>query len=631
MITVFPDPYPDELLYSVCARYQERMMWGNQKMTLEDLFGSNTVVAVVDLPGHVDALISHLPAGHRYSSDEIIDRHTLLPYFSPFLAASQLEGVRLAMRRGSGSGISGRAGIMASTVKTPQVLQYCPQCVEADRTAYGEAYWHRVHQLPGLTVCPHHPGASIYPSQVAIHSSGRRQGFDTLEATTREAYKEPALYPGANAQPDLNTFVAHQSWGLLSQSRVAVGLDALRQRYMEQLQNRDLANTNGRIRAREFVQQFEQFYGRDWLRAMGCGLTEDGEQAWVLRMVRHPKGSQHPFKHLLLAHFLGMTMDTLLEPKRPSLQVNRLWPCLNRVAVHYGQPLISEAQSQLRQTREGKVGVFTCSCGFSYRCAIGGDPYLDAKVVQFGPIWEAKLKKLSEDAMVPLRGAARILGVDPATVKYRASRLQLGRWQRPRCPGKIPQQGSMEGYHQHWLDVQAQYPAMGRTALRQMAPAVWAWLYRYDREWLMDHQPPAAPTLRPERISRVDWAQRDRDCADQVPAIVTRLKQQQDSVVRVTAKAIFRELGYSSWFERHSDKLPLTVQAISAVVEDRMAFALRRLDMAAVDFWHTGQPPKTWELLRVAGIRTDLAHLPAIQDKAARLCDPEVGTTYADS
>lgn len=95
MITVFPDPYPDELLYSVCARYQERMMWGNQKTTLEDLFGSNTVVAVVDLPGHVDALISHLPAGHRYSSDEIIDRHTLLPYFLHFLRQANWKGSAL--------------------------------------------------------------------------------------------------------------------------------------------------------------------------------------------------------------------------------------------------------------------------------------------------------------------------------------------------------------------------------------------------------------------------------------------------------------------------------------------------------------------------------------------------------
>lgn len=165
-------------------------MWGNQKTTLEDLFGSDTVVAVVDLPGHLDALVSRLPLGHQYSSDGIIDHHTLLPYFAPFLAPSQLEGIRHAMRIGAGSAITGRAGIMASTVKTPPVLQYCVQCVEAARMAYGEAYWHRVHQLPGVTVCPHHPSSAIYPSRVAIHNFPasarlRHLGGDNARGTSR--------------------------------------------------------------------------------------------------------------------------------------------------------------------------------------------------------------------------------------------------------------------------------------------------------------------------------------------------------------------------------------------------------------------------------------------------------------
>ncbi len=491
---------------------------------------------------------------------------------------------------------------MASTVKIPQVLKYFPQCVESDRMAYGETYWHRVHQLPGVMVCPHHPSLPIYPSRMAIHNTRHRQGFDTLEAVIREGYSGPTLHPGVKDCSDLAGFIARQSWVLLTQSREAIGLDVLRQRYMERLQERDLAQVSGRIRARDFVLQFEQFYGQDWLRAMGCGLTEDGEQAWVLRMVRRPKGSQHPLKHLLLAYFLGTTMETIWEPKRSAIspQVNQSWPCLNRAANHYGQPLISEAKAEIHKTPRGTIGNFTCSCGFSYRCAIGGDPYREAKMVQFGPLWESRLKALSEDAKITLRGAARILGVDPGTVKYHASRLQLGRWQRPLSPGKTPQQGSIEDYRQHWLDVQAQFPAMGRTALRQMAPAVWAWLYRHDREWLMAHQTPAAPTLRPERTSRVDWTQRNRDWADQVPAIFTRLKQQQDPIARVTAKAIFRELGHSSWLERHHDKLPLTIQTIAEVVEDRIAFALRRLDIVATDFWRTGRTPNRWKLLRSA-------------------------------
>ena len=631
MITFFPDPYPDELLYSVCSRYQERMMWGNQKTTLQDLFGTDTVVAVVDLPGHVDALVSRLPPNHRYSSDRIIDDHTLLPYFAPFLASNQLEGIQRAMRLGSGSGIAGQAGIMASTVKTPQGLQYCPQCVESDRMAYGETYWHRVHQLPGVMVCPHHPSTPIYPGRLAIHNARHRQSFDTLEGVVRS--ENASRIPNPIIHPDLAVFIARQSWVLLTQSRAAVGLDVLRQRYLERLQERDLAQESGRIRARDFVQQFERSYGQDWLRAMGCGLTEDGEHAWVLRMVRRPKGSQHPLKHLLLAYFLGMAMETLLgpQPSSESLKSDHLWPCLNQAANHYGQSLISEAQSEIRKTTHGTIGIFTCSCGFSYRCAVGGDPYLEAKVVQFGHLWESRLKVLSEDAKITLRGAARILGVDPGTVKYHATRLKLKRWQHPPAPENPHPPEPFESQRQKWLDLKVQYPDMGRTALRQTAPAVWMWLYRHDREWLMAHQPPTLPTLRPERRSRVDWIQRDRDCVAQVAAIVARVKQQQDPITRITARAIFRELDHSSWFERHRDKLPLTIQAISSVVEDRTAFALRRLNMVAADFWRAGRPPKPWELLRVAGIRTDLTLLPEIQATTVQLCDPEAITIHASS
>lgn len=439
--------------------------------------------------------------------------------------------------------------------------------------------------------------------------------------------------PLSKIVPDLAGFVARQSWVLLTHSRETIGLDVLRQRYVERLQERDLAQVSGRIRARDFVLQFEQFYGQDWLRAMGCGLTEDGEQAWVLRMVRRPKGSQHPLKHLLLAYFLGITMETLLGPKPSSNSVksNHLWPCLNPAANHYGQPLISEAQSEIRKTTRGTIGIFTCTCGFSYRCAIGSDPYQEAKVVQFGSLWESRLQALSEDPKMTLRGAARILGVDPGTVKYHATRLKLKRWQHPPAPEKSHPPEPVESQRQKWLDLKVQYPDMGRTALRQTAPAVWTWLYRHDREWLMAHQPPTLLTLRPERRSRVNWIQRDRDCAAQIPAIVSRLKQQQDPITRITARAIFRDLGRSSWFERHRDKLPLTIQAISGVVEDRTVFALRRLNMAAADFWRTGYQPKPWELLRVAGIRTDLALLPEVQDTAARLCDPEAQTIHASS
>ena len=32
-------------------------------------------------------------------------------------------------------------------------LYYCPACAEEELARYGESYWHRMHQLPGVNVC----------------------------------------------------------------------------------------------------------------------------------------------------------------------------------------------------------------------------------------------------------------------------------------------------------------------------------------------------------------------------------------------------------------------------------------------------------------------------------------------
>jgi hypothetical protein len=93
VITFFPDPYPEELLYSVIARYQERVMVINRKTALLDLFGTANALAVINLPSHLGALVSNLPSGNPYSPELLIKRHTLLPYFAPFLERNQLASV----------------------------------------------------------------------------------------------------------------------------------------------------------------------------------------------------------------------------------------------------------------------------------------------------------------------------------------------------------------------------------------------------------------------------------------------------------------------------------------------------------------------------------------------------------
>lgn len=35
-------------------------------------------------------------------------------------------------------------------------LRFCPKCIEYDIRVFGEPYWHRKHQVPGVTVCSIH-------------------------------------------------------------------------------------------------------------------------------------------------------------------------------------------------------------------------------------------------------------------------------------------------------------------------------------------------------------------------------------------------------------------------------------------------------------------------------------------
>ena len=48
-------------------------------------------------------------------------------------------------------------------------LRYCPLCAESDRKQYGEAYWHRLHQLDHIDICPIH-GCHLLNSTVSSTS-----------------------------------------------------------------------------------------------------------------------------------------------------------------------------------------------------------------------------------------------------------------------------------------------------------------------------------------------------------------------------------------------------------------------------------------------------------------------------
>jgi hypothetical protein len=627
MIGHFPDPYPDELFYSICARFSERMQYPNKRSLVLELFGSTNAIACVSLPSHLDYFVAQMPPHCICESDQIIDEHTLLPFFAPFLPVERHHRLRQDMRSGNGPALHMRAGIMASRVPLPEWLRFCPQCVEEDRNRFSESYWHRIHQVPGIDICPLHH-CRVKNSSARVRNARVRYEFITAEQALREIL--PESFERDKPYSELSFALAHDAWWLLSQRGLDSDLTSLQKRYQRRLAYLALASYRGRVQKDALLSQFKQMYTSDQLQALHCELDETIEDCWLIRLIHKPDNAQHPLHHLLLMHCLELTAERFFRlPTTDKPFGEGPWPCLNPACVHYLKSEVKDCAVAYSSSGDGRpIGRFSCACGFIYSRTgpdrSAEDRLMRERIETFGPLWETKLSQLWANETLSLRAIARQLGVDPLTVKRHATRIGLvfprpvqksaplpeTRQLHPRGTG-VPEQEQLENHRAVWLATMRNYPNEGTKALRSKVPSVYTWLYRNDPVWLKEQSPPPV-TRDKQRKPSVDWSDRDQQLAKLIEASAEGLRNVPGRPSRVSLSAIGRDIGQLSLLQQHLDKLPMTAQLLSTVVETQEAFAIRRLAWAAGQFRQMHIQPKRYELIKKAGIGRSLSDSPVM-------------------
>ncbi|QZN76180.1 TnsD family Tn7-like transposition protein [Paenibacillus sp. DR312] len=126
-----------------------------------------------------------------------------------------------------------------------------------------------------------------------------------------------------------------------------------------------------------------------------------------------------------------------------------------------------------------------------------------------------------------------------------------------------------------WLRMRSQHPGLGRLELRKLNPKVYAWLYLYDREFLMNHMPEKLPPK--AGATRHDWEKRDMEILEEVTGIAEQLMSEGGKPRRITLKRIQEILGRKCLMPKHLKKLPRTRTFLEQVVEDAEAFQKRRV------------------------------------------------------
>lgn len=545
-------PRPDELLYSVIARYVRWFAPGRPSEGVRLLFGTRFANAPIELPNRLDLLSKRF--GLSYDADRLCDDHTLAPYYSAFVP----ESTRLRLRRGmkgSDEDLYMFMGIAAFRSGGVGRLRFCSECLDEMCLLWGNAYWRRDHQLPGVMVCPIH-GSVLRESTVDPRRASRHEYVPATPMTCPPDAREVLIDPTPQ-QLSRCLDIAVASAALLATKNGPADFDELTVHYREALRRAGLMKAQESVDQVALARAFSERFGEvvHLLPGLTCGMTLRG--GWLEALTRRQRKSVHPLEHVLLRDLLA---------SRPQATEDRLrgpWPCRNPLAPHHGEMVVKNLR--VYRNKGPRVGVFTCECGYAYTRSIDHmDQLGPARFKEYGPLLAPELSVLVSSGL-SLRSVAARLGLNPKTV----ASLMLA-----------------HGIETRW----SIKPSTTNVFARAELP-----ISKADNDRV-----PAVRRSRP----RKDWSVIDADVCERVKNVVAEILATVPPV-RLTASRIQRQaVGGRDWLVKRKSKLPAANAALASAIESVGCFQERRIAYC-IRSNDSGSSSRPWEIMRAAGLRSD--------------------------
>jgi hypothetical protein len=336
MLPFFTNPYPNELIYSAIARYHFYSGNIDCKDTLEEVFQCRSVIPSVEIGSHFSILAQQL--GHNYSVESLLAKHTIYPYYAPFLSKRRQREIQQDVQ-GDGKGLYTRLGMVAGGICKKEELFYCTECATIDIQQYGEPYIHREHQLQGIDYCAHHEmKLKKYPIDFSKQSRIEFIRFDkrlmNLSMIQEVAPKDFIA---------IQIALAKMVYQLLQVPIHQFSRESINLKYRALLRERNLITTSNRIRQKELDNVFQSKFPKSYLEKYESPINVNDEYNWLKVITRNLKRHVHPFRHLLMLYFLEQEVESFIQIETDTGPFGSgPWPCLNKVANHYKEHVIQE-------------------------------------------------------------------------------------------------------------------------------------------------------------------------------------------------------------------------------------------------------------------------------------------------
>lgn len=299
---MYPSP-PGETVPSMAARYRIAMHAGTRGPG--GFYGRSSRPASSLLPTHLEDVARLSPQCSRVSPTSLIQSHTGMPFFWPFIDTERAARARVAAVEGGSLHFT--LGITSHRSLEPEGLRMCPCCVKADITEYGFPYWHREHQFRFVLVCPFHD-IPLHEANFSVRSLFCSPQFPALtESIKTHVLPLPADPTGAIRA------LARDTSRLLQLPPQHVGMDRIYALIYRLLGARELHRIDGSVKVTRLSRQMVEYLGQDLLAALRCEPTGPVHQNWIAQICRKPRTLIAPHKVILMSHFLGMDILNFLN------------------------------------------------------------------------------------------------------------------------------------------------------------------------------------------------------------------------------------------------------------------------------------------------------------------------------
>lgn len=586
-------PYPDEILYSQLARLFEHCLQVHPFSGLDWVLKKGKGSATIDLPNNLNALYEVYFSKVEGSSEALIRKYTLYPFYESFFKVHKRDSVLKAMLSNFGSQIHIKAGINTSGISRGRYPRYCPVCLSESFETYGEAYWMRIHQIPGVLVCP------IHNTHVDMFRPSNDRLNQSLFFSASELNRG-SLVAMENKDPRL----LEVSCTFRSILNGAHRFDINNLNYKRAILINSKYRQGSLINYNTLCLDIETYYGQRFLQHYFSRYSDP--LSWVPAIVRRPLTYFDPVKHIVLHNFVEQIERSLVLLSKALWDGS--WQCINGACPAYKKHRQERAIVMLNAKTGKETALVKCSCGMEYRLTYtlkNGKRVRSTTVKEYGELWRNTVKIMA-DRGSSMRAIQRTVCTGVASIR---TFLRGGDSKAKDLQFKVTLKESRE----QWIALLKSFDQHKISQARRRDNRLYKWLYNNDKNWLQVTNQ-LNRTGRSQSELRLDWKEIDQKLVLRISEVIGKLRKE-GFKKRISRNLVSKVLDLErNYFRIHKGKLVRSTEILAKLTESKEEFVTRRVSGSLQALRKENQKVTVSGVLKRANLRLTAQRAKAVRE-----------------